>query len=101
MNGKLLKPERLGFTIYPEIGEEDIKEDNFTIYLTDLEDKTNYDIRGVDHPDWDMYWGNEMENVFSPMNFDIEDYKEIEPVLGTITKAKEWLLSIGMREILD
>ena len=35
-----------------------------TLFLEDLEDPDNDDVREVNHPDFETYWGNSMENTF-------------------------------------
>ena len=63
--------------------------DNFdneiTIIIEDLTDNSNDDVREVDHPDFDNYWDNMMENVFSS-----EKFKNMKD-------AKDWCISIGMK----
>lgn len=77
MYGEPLQPKRCKF----DIG---IFDGLITIFVTDLDQRDNDDVRDIVHPDFDKYWGNEMENVFSTDNF------------KTMREAKDWLTSIGM-----
>lgn len=92
MYGQPLDPKRTAFTFYGDCWDDKLTETNFSIYLTDLDDPSNDDVRDVDHPDFDTYWGNAMENVFEPND------PYIGEALDTQTKARQWLLSIGMIE---
>ncbi len=42
------------------------------------------EVRNIKHPDWNKFWNNECENVFS------------SKVFKTDTEANIWLTSIGM-----
>lgn len=96
MYGKPLKPQKTSFTIE----DSDLNDGGFTIYLTDLEEPSNDDVRDVDHPDFDILWGNAMENVFEPWDQEWIDNHEERKLKAITTKkmAREWLLSIGMTE---
>lgn len=71
----------------------------FKIYIEDLDETDNDDIRGVDHPLWDILWCNECECVFKPMS-----QKSVDPTQNYLmalvdsNDARVWLLSIGMVE---
>ena len=98
MYGELLKPNRAGFFFEPSAwsGKESNKE--FSIFIKDLDDKSNDGVRDLDHPDFDKFWGNDCENTFSPLAEDeIEDEKL--KALSTKAKARKWLLSIGLIEL--
>ena len=107
MYGELLKPNRAGFFFEASCTDDDYEgdyfddyngtENSFSIFVRDLDDKSNDGVRDVDHPDFDKYWGNECENMFGPFNKD-EIEEGFEP-LNTKTKAREWLISIGMIEL--
>lgn len=78
MYGQPLKPSECIF----EIG---VFDNEITIVIEDLTDNDNDDVREVDHPDFDNYWDNMMENVFSS-----EKFKNMKD-------AKDWCISIGMK----
>lgn len=76
-----MKPNRCIF----EVGEYD---GQTSLIIGDLDDSSNDDIREVDHPDFDKYWYNEMENTFSSDKLNQEE-------------ARKWCLSIGMVEATE
>ena len=77
MYGEPLQPNRTGFDIGIFSGQ-------ITISVSDLDELDNDDVREVVHPDFETYWGNEMENVFSTEHF------------KTMREAIDWCVSIGM-----
>lgn len=81
MYGQPLKPNECLF----EIGVFDNFDNEITIIIEDLTDSSNDDVREVDHADFDFYWENMMENVFSSTKF------------RTMKDAKDWCISIGMK----
>lgn len=83
MYGEPLKPKRTAFTI-----EDDDNESGFAVYLTDLDDPSNDGVRDVDHPEFEVKFGNMAENLFEPSSSKM-----------TKAEARAWLLSIGMTEI--
>lgn len=79
MYGKPLKPSECKFTLF--IDDEDI-----CLSIEDITDPSNDDVREVNYPDFDKYWDNVMENVFTSNHF------------KSLKDAKDWCLSIGMIE---
>lgn len=98
MYGKPLDPKKTTFAIGNDGGQ---------IYVTlmDQEDDDNDDVREVDHPDWDILFGNAMENVFEPWDQAFID-NELKASgrsdklkeLTTVDEVRNYLLSIGMTE---
>ncbi len=73
----------------------------FQIFLLDLEDPSNDDIRDVVHPDFDALWGNSCECVFEPWKQSWIDKYSKNKNLKALTNshdARQWLISIGMKE---
>jgi hypothetical protein len=91
MYGQPLQPNRADFTFCAGENGDDPTETDFSIGVGDLDDPKNDDIREVDHPLWEDFWDNICENAFVP-NTDPGE------TLDTMTKARAWLLSIGMTE---
>lgn len=92
MHGEIMKPDRCEFTLFIDDGSSDMYvsgDGDICLCISDLDEPDNDDIRDVDHPDFDTYWGNACENVFLSNKFD--DFKDIE-------EARQWCLSIGMVE---
>lgn len=77
MYGEPLQPNRCLFDIGVFNGL-------ISIFIEDLDESNNDDVRDVVHPDFDRYWGNDCENMFSTRHF------------KTMQEAKEWCVSIGM-----
>lgn len=73
------------------------------VWVSDLKYPSNDDVRGVKHPDWDIYWGNAMENVFESWDqkwLDEEHSRKKKKYVAFTTEeeARKWMLSIGMKE---
>lgn len=90
---EILKPQNAGFHIFIDNGDSKNPysgwcDDRINIFVTDLKDPDNDGVRGIDHDEWEDYWENESENSFVT-----ESWESLED-------AKEWLLSIGMKEYL-
>lgn len=77
MYGEPLQPNRCKFQIGVFDGE-------ISIFITDLDEEDNDDVREVVYPDFDNFWGNSMENCFVTEHFQ------------TMQQATEWCVSIGM-----
>jgi hypothetical protein len=77
MYGEPLEPNRCEFEIGVFDGE-------ISIFITDLDEQDNDDVREVMHPSFEQFWENSMENVFVTEHF------------TTMQQAKDWCLSIGM-----
>lgn len=93
MYGKPLEPNKALFHIstQEEFAEENGDDEIYkpTMFVVDIDEPSNDNIRDINHPDFDRYWGNSMENCF-------EVYGEGEG--WSYEKALEWCLSIGMIE---
>jgi len=77
MYGEPLEPNRCEFEIGVFSGE-------ISIFINDLDEQDNDDIREVIHPQFEDYWDNSMENVFVTEHF------------TTMEQARDWCVSIGM-----
>lgn len=77
MYGEPLQPNRCKF----DLG---IFDGIIQIFIIDLDEESNDDVRDVVHPDFERYWSNDMENIFSTDHF------------KTMQEAKDWCISIGM-----
>ncbi len=77
MYGEPLQPNKCKF----DIG---VFDGYITISITDLDEEDNDDIRDVVHPDFEKYWDNDAENIFSTTHF------------KTMQEAQDWCISIGM-----
>ena len=77
MYGEPLQPNRTSFKI-------GVFDGSISIFVTDLDEQDNDDVREVVHPDFERFWDNDMENVFSTIHFQ------------TIEEARDWCVSIGM-----
>jgi len=84
MYGQPINPKRALFYIM-EHNEDYSFGEPFGMFIVDMDDPSNDDIREVDHPDFDSKWENDSENDFTPRdeNWAIQD-------------AEAWCLSIGM-----
>lgn len=96
MYGQPLNPRRTSFGIAEEDG-------NVVLYVLDLDEPDNDDVRDIDHPDFDYYWGNACENVFElwkrPSRIKrFRESGELKPLLSGIEQARMWCRSIGMIE---
>lgn len=79
-----LDPKQISFEldVYENDGNNEI-----SLFLTDHEYPENDNIREINHPDFEKYWDNIMENTFVTTHF------------LTLNEARLWLLSIGMTDI--
>jgi hypothetical protein len=92
MHGESLEPKKTAFALYEQDNSHDFEvEGPLQIFLVDLEDVENDDVRDVIHPEFDVFWDNICENTFEP----VEDVKD---ALDTPEKARKWLKKIGMVE---
>ena len=100
MYGQPLDPKRTSFAISDEDGV-------ITLWVVDLDEEDNDDIRDINHPDFDNYWSNAMECVFELNDQDMINFlirlnknkaKTLKPPLKTMEEARNWCLSIGMVE---
>lgn len=92
MYGQPLQPNRCEFSLHIDNDQADMYvagDGDICLCITDLDEPDNDDVRDVDHPDFDKYWGNACENVFLSEGFD--HFKSLED-------ARKWCLSIGMVE---
>ncbi len=92
MYGQPMKPNRCEFSIFIDDNTSDMYvagDGDICLCITDMDEPDNDDIRDVDHPDFDKFWGNACENVFLSDGF--KHFKSLED-------AKNWCLSIGMIE---
>jgi hypothetical protein len=91
MYGEPLEPRKALFHISTpeEFAEEQGDDEEYVVsmFVVDMDEPDNDNVRDVKHPDFDRYWGNMMENCF-------EVYDEGED--WSYEKALEWCLSIGM-----
>lgn len=87
MYGQPLNPKRTSFAIHDWDGDNC----DFAVFLTDMDDESNDDVREVDHPDWEDKFDNAMENVFEPK----------DAFLFSRKNCKQYLLSLGMTEDED
>lgn len=65
---------------------DDFEMTGIMLFVMQISDPNNDDIREIDHLDFNKYWDNEMENVFSTLHFQ------------TVDDARKWCISIGMTE---
>ena len=94
MYGEPLEPNRTGFNLEEGHSSDDY---GFQLWLIDLDEPSNDDIRDVNHPEFDMYWGNASECQFLPWeeNYHPESHKTFK----NMKEAREWLVSIGMQDM--
>ena len=114
MYGQPLEPNRTKFYIRDNSRGE-YYGSKIQLFLVDMDDEENDDVREVNHPEWGLYWENDSENEFSAideetvkslidsgMNDTLKElgigYSEDFTYFKTIKEAREWLLSIGMIE---
>lgn len=96
MYGETLDPKKTGFAVSMD---SDYDEERPTLYLSDLEDPDNDDIRDVGHPDFDILFGNMCECVFETNDqFSVSRENPNLSALNTVEETRQWCLSIGMTE---
>lgn len=94
MYGQPIKPEKCLFNIFIDDGTDDMYvagDGDICLCITDEDCPDNDDIRDIDHPDFDKYWGNAAENVFLSDGF--KHFK-------SLGEAKQWCFEVGMKENL-
>ena len=89
-----LEPSDVEFAITNDpIQDEGI----ITLWVSSISDPCNDDIRDIKHPDFDKYWGNSCECVFTANDQEFIKWLKYNVVpFKTIQEAKGWCLSIGM-----
>ncbi len=100
MYGQPLDPKKTTFAVTQD---PDYDEDRPTLFLADLDDDDNDDVREISHPDFDILWSNDCENIFSSNDqfYVSKSRKHGLMALNTVEEARQWCLSVGMTEDTD
>lgn len=88
-------PKKASYCIEDNRGND--MDSDFSVFIRDLEDISNDNIRDVDSPLFESLFGNQSENLFGNLNQDDID-KNAVTSLKTEDEIRDYLNSIGMIE---